>query len=179
MPGFLTGARTVWHPQVAMFRWILNYDTGEGMGDRQLRRRCVRLADSLDIPIPFSLETLCAGLGIKRNRPIHLVPWMLPPGGPSGLLLGTGQADHVFYDWRARPLHRDHIVLHELGHVVWGHEIAVAGEAAAARRLLPRLSPELVRRMLFRSQFSDAEERQAEVFASVMLERFSYQQVVC
>jgi hypothetical protein len=138
----------------------------------------MRLADSLGIPVPLDLRTLCAGLGLRRNRPIHLVPRAPPPGGPSGLLLGTDHADHVCYDRRARPLHRDHIILHELGHLVWGHEIAVADETVTAQSLLPRLSPELMQRMLHRSQFSDVEERQAEVFASVMLERFSYQPVV-
>jgi hypothetical protein len=93
---------------------------------------------------------------------------VLPSGGPSGLLLGTDDADYVFYDCRARPIHRDHIILHELGHLLWGHEIT-------AQHLLARLNPELMERMLHRSQFSDVEERQAEVFASVMLERFSFQ----
>lgn len=65
---------------------------------------------------------------------------------------------------RCTPLHQQHIVLHEAGHLLCGHQDArTAADRAAgggAAGLVPHLSGELVRRVLGRSQ-----EQEAELFA--------------
>lgn len=97
---------------------------GVGMGRDELRRRCVELVDRLMIPTPFDIEVLCEQLGRERGRPIRLLPMDLPAGTPSGLLVAMGDADYVLYEQRTAPMHRNLIVLHEVGHALLplGHE---------------------------------------------------------
>ena len=80
-------------------------------------------------------------------------------------------ADYVFYDETTSGLHREHIIAHELAHLMWDHGSAevVAPELVAA--LLPDLDPSLVRRMLSRSSYSSVEEQEAEVMASLVLQQ--------
>lgn len=87
---------------------------------RQLRYQCRRLLRDLQLPQPFSVEALIKRLAVQRGRPLHVRP--LPgdpiPGGPYGLWLVTADADCIFYERRTSPLHREHIVLHEIGHML-------------------------------------------------------------
>lgn len=87
---------------------------------RQLRYRCRRLLRDLQLPQPFSVEALIKRLALQRSRPLHVHP--LPgdpvPGGPYGLWLVTADEDYIFYERRTSPLHRAHIVLHEIGHML-------------------------------------------------------------
>src|SRR5437879_3028794 len=89
-------------------------DTGQ-MNDRQLRQHCQHLARDLPIPTPFTITTFCQAIAAQRGRPLHL--YALPeatPGGPCGVWIATDDGDHVFYEPGTSPLHRDHIILHEI-----------------------------------------------------------------
>ncbi|WP_369068746.1 ImmA/IrrE family metallo-endopeptidase [Kineococcus terrestris] len=85
--------------------------------------------------------------------------------------MSTATADYVFVDESTSGLHRRHILAHELAHVVFDHggPDVLAGDVAA--RLLPDVDPSTIERVLQRSSYSTAEEREAEVFASMVLQR--------
>jgi hypothetical protein len=145
------------------------------MALRQLRRDCAALVDQLDIPEPFDAAELCRRLAHQRGRPIHLVPIGLSGGGPCGLWLAARNADYIFYEERTSRLHQEHIVLHELGHLVFRHPNAPVLDHEAAAALLPSLDPAMVERALKRTGYSAREEQQAEMIASLILERASRQ----
>jgi hypothetical protein len=88
----------------------------------------------------------------------------LSADAPCGLWVGTDRADHVFYDPGTSPLHAEHIVLHELAHILSGHGAAGAGLA----RLFPDLDPATVREVLGRAGYTSAQEREAEMMASLI-----------
>jgi hypothetical protein len=146
---------------------------------RSLWRRARQVADGVSLPEPFDAEDFVAGLAVERGRPIELMPVSAPEGAPCGLLMSTERADYILYPTNTTALHRRHILLHEVGHLVWGHGGAaadagadgVAIDAAAGRQLMPNLSPELVRRVLGRTTYSEAEEREAELVASLLAQR--------
>ncbi len=48
--------------------------------------------------------------------------------GACGLWLGTDNADYVFYEARTAPLHREHIILHEIGHVLCDHHRSITDD---------------------------------------------------
>jgi hypothetical protein len=130
-----------------------------------LRRRCERLLRGIPIPHPFDLDAFCAGLAARRGRPLHLRPVPgLSADAPCGLWIGTAEADHVFYDPGTSPLHAEHIVLHELAHILSGH----TGSAGALDRLFPDLDPATVRHVLGRVGYTTAQEREAEMIASLI-----------
>jgi hypothetical protein len=124
----------------------------------------------LDIDLPFDSAEFVARLARRRGRRIELVPIHARSATPCGILLSTDQADYLCYAVNTSPLHREHILLHEAGHLVCGHTGPSTMDVVPTA-LLPHLSDELVRRVLCRSSFDDAQERQAELFASLILHR--------
>ena len=136
-------------------------------GDSELRRRCQEIVDGLDIPDPFSVHELVRLLGQRRGRPIHLIPLRLPAGAPCGVWVSTRDFDVIFYEADTSPLHQEHIIGHELGHLLCEHGASTI-DARVSRQLLPDLDPQLVQRMLNRTSYTAVEERQAEVVASLI-----------
>lgn len=130
-----------------------------------LRRRCEARLREFRVPDPFDLDEFCAEIADRRGRPLILRPVPgLSADAPCGLWVGTERADHVFYDPGTSPLHAEHIVLHELSHILCGH----SGADAAIGRLFPDLDPGSVRRVLGRVAYTDGQEREAEMLASLI-----------
>lgn len=149
-----------------------------GTEERRLRRMCLRLLRDLDVQPPLDVRGLCALIGEHRGREIRLLPYPIPATGPFGALVRGSTADHIVYQRDTTRQHQDHIVLHELGHLLAGHISAPAGAELGqpvisedeSRRRFPDLDPVMVRRALRREGYDDAHEQQAETVASVIHE---------
>jgi hypothetical protein len=143
-----------------------------------IRRRCQARLASLDLPRPFDAAELCRRLGARRGRPIVLLPMAMPTDGdgPYGMLLSYARADYIVYEQRTTPLHQEQIVLHEVGHLVCGHTSPEVPEDAGLRHVFPNLDPGMVRRVLGRSAYSTEEEAEAEMLATLILERVDRRQ---
>ncbi|MEE1784163.1 hypothetical protein PUR71_14835 [Streptomyces sp. SP17BM10] len=143
--------------------------------DLRLRKRCQALVDGLDLPRPLSVDALCRYLEERRSRPLHL--HALPPeaaaSGACGVWLSTATDDHIFYEQRTARLHQEHIVLHELGHLLFDHRTVDLDDAAGRSMLLPDLDPRTAQRFLARTNYSTYQEREAEMLASVLGARVS------
>ncbi|MBU2666325.1 hypothetical protein KOI35_22745 [Actinoplanes bogorensis] len=137
--------------------------------ERDMWRRCRRIVDSLPIPAPFDPARFVDALARRRGRPVELVPM---PGGMKqcGALVATDRADYLFYAASTTRLHQEHILLHEVGHLLCGHTDDRTLTALPAM-LLPNLSDDLVRRVLGRSDYSVAQEQEAELIASMIAQR--------
>ena len=81
--------------------------------------------------------------------------------------------DYIVYEAGTSRLHREHIILHEVGHLLSDHGTTTVLEPRTSRALLPSLDPDLVDRVLGRTHYSAAEEQEAELIASLILERAS------
>ncbi|MFI7603374.1 hypothetical protein [Actinoplanes sp. NPDC049681] len=80
-------------------------------------------------------------------------------------------ADYVFFDPDTSRLHAEHIVLHELAHMLSGHTTGLDGGNAAVARLVPDLDPRTVHTILGRVSYTTAQEREAEMLASLIRAR--------
>jgi hypothetical protein len=130
-----------------------------------LRQQCERRLRGIRIPEPFDLDAFCGEIAARRGRPLLRTPVPgLSAEAPCGLWIGTAQADHVFYDPGTSPLHAEHIVLHELAHILSGH----SGVTGAVPALFPDLDPATVTRVLGRVSYTSAQEREAEMMASLI-----------
>lgn len=145
-----------------------------GMSTREfklLHERCLTLVRSLHVPIPFDVEKLCARLDRDRNRRIQLLPVALPPGSLSGLWVSTNNADYIIYQKATSLLHQEHIILHEIGHLLCEHgATSVLGDEYSPQ-LFPDLDPRMIREVLGRSHYSSQEEQEAEMVASIILQQ--------
>ncbi|HEV2779740.1 MAG TPA: hypothetical protein VGX25_10100 [Actinophytocola sp.] len=151
------------------------------MRERELRRRCRRLLNELDVRPPLDVVELCRRVSDRRGRPIRLVPHPIPVPGPFGVWITTGTADYILYQRETSKAHQGHIVLHELGHILAGHRSDVANdrltcvlypddEADGLRERYPDLEPDAVRRALARTSYDTEHEREAETVATIILE---------
>ncbi|GAA0399957.1 ParH-like protein [Streptomyces luteireticuli] len=129
------------------------------------RRRCRAIAAGLDLPVPFDAAELAATVARRRGRPLELMPTDWRSGLPCGLLVTAEQADYIVYVADTPPLHREHILVHELAHLLCAHHGTASGE------LLPHLPPGLAGRVLGRTVYSEPQEREAELLASLILQR--------
>jgi hypothetical protein len=122
------------------------------------------------MPVPFDARVLCEKVAARRGRPIRLVP-MDGLTGVCGLWVATATTDLIFYEQVTTPPHQEHIILHELSHVLCDHHHSSAALGSQVDELLPNLDPAMVHRVLGRAGYSSEEEREAELLASLIRER--------
>ena len=141
----------------------MNYRLGRRRTGRQ---RAAAIGD-LAIPVPFELGAFRASLERSAGVAVRLVPAVMPPGAPSGVFFETGSTCYLCYERDTSPLHQAHIVLSLASHLVLGE----TADSPIDRRLVPDLSPQLVRLMLGDVPSRAVAQAEAETFAFVALER--------
>ncbi|GII95036.1 hypothetical protein [Sinosporangium siamense] len=105
---------------------------------------------------------LCRTLELSRNRPLTLHSVNLP-AMPFGMWYDDGREDHIFYRSSATGYYRDHIVLHEICHMLVGHGTRPAqltGETVSYLVDGQRLNSRV---------YGTFEEQLAETFSSMVL----------
>jgi hypothetical protein len=111
----------------------------------------------------------------RRGRRIAITQVQLPPEVSAFCVRGTDR-DLIVVDSGAGELTQAHATLHELCHLWEEHPAESAGhvpvmEEETIRLLLPGLKPDAVLRILTRSHYGETVERDAETFATIMLQR--------
>ncbi|AZQ74484.1 hypothetical protein ABZ545_04635 [Streptomyces abikoensis] len=96
-------------------------EDGASMRVGRIRRRCKQLIQELALPASTDLQGMCDAVARHVRRPIHLVPMSLD-GVVSGMTATTDDAYWVVYEQKTSPWHQVHIVLHEIGHLLLGHD---------------------------------------------------------
>jgi hypothetical protein len=130
--------------------------------------RHAAIVDALDVPVPFDLAQFVTNLERQRRRPIQLRPFSSKPGAPCGLWIGTAETDYIYHEARTTPFHSTHIAVHELAHMLLGHQHTPAWEQLIGL-LAPDVDQALIQLILGRSAYGTAEEREAETLASLIL----------
>lgn len=140
------------------------------MGVDAALTRCEQLLTTVDIPEPLDVDELCRRVAQRRGRPLVLLPQDTAQlGVPSGVWVPAEGRDEVYFDVLTTPAHRDAIVLHELGHILFGHPPLNVVEVIAAR--YPEVAG-AAQRMLCRDGYGEQHELEAEMFATVVLDRY-------
>jgi hypothetical protein len=84
----------------------------------------------------------------------------------------------VFYNPETSQLHAEHIILHELSHMLSGHTTGInAGRAVSGgtiSQLVPDLDPRVIDTILGRAGYTTAQEREAEMLASLIRARAAH-----
>ncbi|MFQ6325996.1 CUE domain-containing protein [Nocardia sp. CWNU-33] len=132
-----------------------------------------RLAASLQVPRPWRLETFIEHVCERVGKPIVLIPQPdLADGSfPCGLVLERADNIVVTYDATSSGYHADHIVLHEIAHLLLDHAglVSPQSKSRTLQTLFPDIDADSVLRVLARTDYDDAHESQAELFASLIL----------
>jgi hypothetical protein len=126
---------------------------------------------SVTAPQPCDVRALCREIAERRDRPIHLVPASLPSAALCGLWISSERADYLVYEQATSPVHQEHIILHELSHLLCGHS-GIATESLD--RSIGRSSVgQLGGSTPARTRYSATEELEAELLASMLCQRLT------
>lgn len=134
-----------------------------------LVRRCEARLRELPLPTPFDVEALSREIARQRGRPIELRPMRRVPH-LAGFCFPDGDCDIIVYTSDTSRLHQEHIILHELCHLWCGHQPAGVTTEEVADVLKGDVDAAAVHWVLRRTSYSTAEEREAEVLASLILQ---------
>ena len=152
-------------------------DVWQHPSHRELWKTYRRVMGDTVLPTPFDAVELIARLAARRGRPIDLIPVAARPDVPCGLLMVTLHADCILYATDTTVLHQQHILLHEAAHLVCGHDRSPAAAPAGTQALLPHLPQSLVHRVLGRTVYSEPQEGEAELLASLIRSRAAREDV--
>ncbi|ALG10841.1 hypothetical protein [Kibdelosporangium phytohabitans] len=139
-------------------------ETVQAMTWKQARTEAtVLVAELPPLPRPWRIEELCAALARRRGRPLLLHELDLA-ALPFGLWYFDGERDHIISRAGTTGYHRDHIILHELCHMLAGHNTApgpAAGDGLAAQVIAAAVT----------NPHTNAQEELAEAFATIVLKQ--------
>lgn len=135
------------------------------------------MARELPIPVPWDLDVFIQNLAAYRGRPIRLIPTDTAAlaDSPCGLWLTREHDDLILHEIGTSAYHISTIVAHEIGHMVLGHGRHRAfgadrdREQELCRKVLPSIDPETVQAVLGRTNYASDQERDAEMFASLLM----------
>ncbi|MGW4771535.1 hypothetical protein ACWEO2_26240 [Nocardia sp. NPDC004278] len=144
-----------------------------------IEERFHNLAGAVPIPSPWDLDSYLTAVASYRHRPITLRPTDTTAlagtgcGTGSGLWIARRDDDIIVYDRATSRWHAQHIILHEIGHMLLEHDqqpvTETAVPASTVQMLLPSVSPEAVRLVLGRNAYDSDRERDAERFADLTM----------
>jgi hypothetical protein len=145
---------------------------GKRMRPLTLRSQCAQRLTGIPVPQPFDLTVFAAALARHRGRPLRVLRLPdLDKSGISGAWVSTDTTDYLVLDADASKWHQDLIALHEFGHVLCEHGADADWLHGTARSLVPDLGDEAIRKALGRHGYSALEEREAELTATLIMER--------
>ncbi|PZG07775.1 hypothetical protein C1I95_30655 [Micromonospora craterilacus] len=149
---------------VRLARWWQREETTSTRYVHQVRR-CDEALHGLVVPHPFALTGFIAELARRRGRPLVVRALRTRRGESRAVWCRGARTDHILVSSPRPRLHRDHLVLHGIGHMLLGH---VGGPVVAAglAQVLGAADAARLARQGRRAVYTLDEEWQAEVFAT-------------
>lgn len=159
--------------------------------ERDLHRLIRRELQDLGVTPPLDVEELCQALSRRRGRPLYLREAPLPKPGPSGMWAEYEDYDVILYQQETTSLHQDHIVLHEVGHILVAENEETAEKAERERTegvsandaeeetavfvegwaaMLPTFERKAIKRVARRCSYNAKKECSVELVATIILE---------
>uniref|UniRef100_UPI003F499BAD hypothetical protein n=1 Tax=Nocardia suismassiliense TaxID=2077092 RepID=UPI003F499BAD len=144
-----------------------------------LAARFEALGRLVPIPYPWDVAEYVRRVADHRGRPITLCP--IDAGSLSGTGCGTGSGlwiaredDDVIMYGADTEWHADHIIAHEIGHMLLDHGTSPTESPSSPKdlplhALMPSLSLESIQSVLRRQDYGSERERAAETFADMVM----------
>ncbi|MFI5782554.1 hypothetical protein [Nocardia sp. NPDC051570] len=126
---------------------------------------------------PWSMQRFVEELSLQRDRPIEIVDGLAEFESIdfSGIWIPLPEKDLIRHRSGFSQIERDGIIAHELGHIVLGHEVPPEERILYYERTAPSIPTAVIKRLMdqqacLRSNFDLPLERQAEWFATLLME---------
>lgn len=136
-----------------------------------LRPRCERRVEDLlaqtGIPRPWHIDAFLDRIEQARGRDIDLCAVPYRPGDSTGAWLRREDHDILVYPDNTAGPHQDHILLHEIGHMISQHRGRCVLSSEDAQCLAPDLDARAFVHLLDRAA-TVSEEQEAEMIAQLL-----------
>lgn len=136
------------------------------------------LLGSLDYDFSqFTMDGFIEWVQTYIGRQIRFIPWEMPPG-MFGVWMSDAEqpVEHVFIDKSAAPLHKVHIQLHELSHILCNHPTMRLTRADMQTLLVASMEqPAVLSEALLRAPAKEEMEAEAEMLAALI----QHQAIAC
>lgn len=148
------------------------------MNEHECRELCERMVEQFALPETATYKDACRRVGEVMSEllgaTVELRFISMRGTRLSGATALRADGTYVVYCARSRSwYHRLGILLHELAHVLLGHRPVALAPAEPARHFAPHLPGKMARIIARRTAHGEGEERQAEEFADLLLERLT------
>jgi hypothetical protein len=131
---------------------------------------CERALRELTLPRPFSIERLRRQIASERQHLLIIREWdQRPPEAPLAVWVANTQVDVISYAPGLTPWHREHVILHEIAHILLAHHLGV--DADLARLAAPGIDPEAVEHIIGRAGVGVRQEQEAELLAALIMQK--------
>jgi hypothetical protein len=148
---------------VRLRRWW-NSSESATWGGQQVRR-CDEVLNHITVPRPFDLSQFRVALEQARGRPLSIIAVRTRFPQPQAMWCQGATVDHILVGSAWPLLQYEHLALHGIGHMVFGHR----GSPAVAQTVHSVLNKSELARLRWQPAhvvYTPEEERQAEVFAT-------------
>jgi hypothetical protein len=139
-----------------------------------IRARCYERVDDLlrhtGVPYPWDINQFLDRLERHRGRDIDLCAVVWSPGESCGAWQQHPDHDVIAYAEHTSGFHQDHIILHEIGHMISNHRGRCVLSKDEAHRIAPDLSAAALAHLLDPSG-GQVEEHEAETIAALIHQR--------
>lgn len=137
------------------------------------RKQVQQVDASVDLTGIADIHALCAAISRLRGRPILLQPLQLV-GDETGFSASGPAFDTIYFARDVSLPYQEHIILHELAHLLLNHQQPHEFSAAVELRqtIVPLLGPSYLPPLLKRSRYDLVHEQEAEMFASLLEQRW-------
>lgn len=141
---------------------------------RELHSRCRGRVDDLlrhtGVPQPWNINEFLDRLEHHHGRDIDLCAIVRTTGDSSGAWQRHDDHDVIAYAENTSGFHQDHIILHEIGHMICQHRGRCVLSGEEAQRIAPDLGPAAFAHLLDRVA-DESDEHEAETIASLIHRR--------
>ena len=134
--------------------------------EQRIAERFRQISDRYDFS-GFTLPGFIAWVEKERGKNIQMTAWAMP-ATIFGAWMEAEDIDYIFYYEDAIPLHKAHIQLHELAHMLCGHATIKVTKETLVQILMDKFS---AAELLLRSTKSNQEEQEAELLTSLIQEQ--------
>ncbi|MBX3037422.1 MAG: hypothetical protein KF758_10990 [Anaerolineales bacterium] len=136
------------------------------MEDQGITQKVRKIYKEWGLPSAEGIDDVISLIESKRKKKIEVFEHFLPKG-LNGLWAPTSSRDCIFLHIAATPIHKQHILTHELSHLLLGHTPLLTGSEQIYTFLTSYITE--VRGHLARSSFDAQEEQEAELMGSLLL----------
>ena len=141
--------------------------------DYQLRKRLKQVISDLGLEHRYTIHDIQVRVLTNRRRRLEIYRVSDLPIEFTGLWAATPTCDVIMCPSQASQAHIEHIILHEIAHMLLGHRPTISGDAAIIKQYLEQVKPD-AQAVQTRGAYDQRQEVEAEELALLLAAKLDH-----